>query len=105
DVLLSDLGRALASRRIANLKVLYPSLTDEERKGWEQFFREWTQIKATFAVEDLKPQGTAATGNVRATFQYLPARGGALRVDRRRFAMRFEKKDVGWRLAAVTELK
>ena len=35
----------------------------------------------------------------------VPARGGAPRVDRRRFAMRFEKKDVGWRLAAVTELK
>jgi predicted Ser/Thr protein kinase len=105
DVLLSDLGRALASRRIANIKVLYPSLTEEERKGWEQFFREWTQIAAKFTIEDLKPQGSTATGNVRATFQYVPARGGALRVDRRRFAMRFEKKEVGWRLAAATELK
>jgi hypothetical protein len=105
DALLSDLGRALASRRIANIKVLYPGLTDEERKGWEQFFREWNQITAKFTVEDLKAQGNTANGNVRATFQYVPARGGALRVDRRRFAMRFEKKDVGWRLAAVTELK
>ena len=105
DVLLSDLARALASRRIANIKVLYPSLTEEERTRWEQFFREWTQITAKLTIEDLKPQGNTANGNVRATFQYVPARGGALRVDRRRFAMRFEKKEVGWRLTAATELK
>jgi len=105
DVLLDDLGRALSSERISNIRVLYPGLTDAERRGWETFFRNWNQIKAKFTVEDFKAQGAAATGNVRATFEYVPARGGAPRVDRRRFAMRFEKKDVGWRLAGVSELK
>ena len=105
EVLLADLGRALASRHIANIKVLYPGLTEDERKGWDQFFREWAQITAKFTVEDLKTQGPSPTASVRAVFQYMPARGGAPRVDRRRFAMRFEKKDVGWRLATVTELK
>ena len=105
DVLLDDLGRALASQRISNLRVLYPGLTEEERSSWEAFFREWNQITAKFTVEDFKTQGASATGNVRALFQYVPAHGGAPRMDRRRFAMRFEKKDAGWRLAAVTELK
>ena len=105
DVLLSDLASALASQRIANVRVLYPGLTDEERRGWEAFFREWNQITAKFTMEDFKVQGASATGNVRAMFQYVPERGGAPRVDRRRFAMRFERKDVGWRLTAVTELK
>jgi len=105
DVLLDDLGRALSSQRIANLRVLYPGLTEDERRSWDAFFREWNQITAKFTIEDFKEQGATATGNVRAMFQYVPARGGAPRVDRRRFAMRFEKKDVGWRLAAVTELK
>ncbi len=105
DVLLSDLGRALASQRIFNIRVLYPGLTDSERRGWDAFFRDWEQITAKFVTEDFKLQGTSATANVRATFEYVPARGGAPRVDRRRFAMRFERKDVGWRLAAVTEIK
>ncbi|HEV8510446.1 MAG TPA: serine/threonine-protein kinase [Gemmatimonadales bacterium] len=104
-VLLDDLGRALASQRIANLRVLYPGLTDEERRGWEAFFRDWNQITAKFTIEDFKLQGATAMGNVRAMFQYVPARGGAPRLDRRRFAMRFERKDVGWRLAGVSELK
>jgi hypothetical protein len=106
-VLLDDLGRALASQRIANLRVLYPGLTDEERRGWERFFRDWNQITAKFTIEDFKlqPGGATATGNVRAMFEYVPARGGAPRVDRRRFAMRFDRKEVGWRLAGVSELK
>lgn len=105
DVLLDDLGRALSSQRIANMRVLYPGLTEQEQRSWVTFFREWNQITAKFTVEDFKSRGLTATGNVRAMFQYVPARGGAPRVDRRRFAMRFEKKDVGWRLAGVTELK
>ncbi len=105
DVLLSDLGRALASQRISNIRVLYPGLTEDERRSWDSFFREWNQITAKFVIEDFKVQGSTATGNVRATFDYVPERGGAPREDRRRFAMRFERKDVGWRLTAVTELK
>jgi serine/threonine protein kinase len=107
DVLLTDLGRALSSQRIANLRVLYPGLTGAERRGWETFFREWNQITARFTIDDFKvqPGNTIATGNVRATFEYVPAAGGAPRMDRRRFAMRFERKDVGWRLATVSELK
>ncbi len=105
EVLLSDLGRALASQRISNIRVLYPGLTEDERRSWDSFFREWNQITAKFIIEDFKVQGNTATGNVRATFAYVPERGGAPREDRRRFAMRFERKDVGWRLTAVTELK
>jgi hypothetical protein len=105
DVLLSDLARALASERIANLRVLYPGLTEPERRDWQKFFRDWNKITAKFTLEDFKVQGATATGNVRAMFEYVPAAGGAPRVDRRGFAMRFERKEVGWRLAAVTELK
>ena len=107
DVLLSDLARALASERVANIRVLYPGLTDDERRGWESFFKSWKQISAKFTIDDftLRPGGGSANANVRAMFQYVPARGGAPQIDRRRFAMRFEKRDVGWRLAAVSELK
>ncbi|HXM38519.1 MAG TPA: protein kinase [Gemmatimonadales bacterium] len=105
DVLLTDLGRALSSERIGNIRVLYPGLTEDERRGWEAFFRGWNQITAKFTIEHFRVRGNAANATVRAMFQYVPARGGAPRVDRRRFAMRFEKKDEGWRLAAVSDLK
>jgi predicted Ser/Thr protein kinase len=105
DVLLTDLSRALASERVGNLRVLYPGLTDQERTSWEGFFRNWNQIAATFTVEQLRVRGQTATADVRSTFEYIPAQGGAPRIDRRRFTMRFEKRDVGWRVAGVTERK
>jgi serine/threonine-protein kinase len=105
DVLLTDLGRALASERVGNVRVLYPRMTDQERAGWESFFREWEHITARFTIERFSVRGAAATAAVRALFEYVPAGGGAPRQDRRRFAMRFEKRDVGWRVAAVAELR
>ncbi len=105
DVLLTDLGRALASERVSNMRVLYPRMNDAERSGWEAFFRNWDQITARFTVERFTAQGPVASAEVRALFEYIPAGGGAPRQDRRRFGMRFEKRDVGWRVSAVTELK
>jgi serine/threonine-protein kinase len=105
EVLLTDLGRALASERVGNVRVLYPQMTDQERRGWETFFHNWDQITAKFTIEQFTARGAAASADVRAVFQYIPARGGAPRVDRRRFSMRFEKRDVGWRVSAVSELR
>jgi len=105
EVLLTDLGRALASERVGNVRVLYPRLTDDERRRWESFFHDWDQITAKFAIDRFAARGAAASADVRAVFEYIPAGGGAPRIDRRRFAMRFEKRDVGWRVATVTELK
>jgi len=105
DVLLTDLGRALASERVSNVRVLYPRMTDAERSGWEEFFRSWDQITARFTVERFTTRGAAASADVRALFEYIPAGGGAPRQDRRRFGMKFEKRDVGWRVSTVTELK
>jgi len=104
-VLLTDLGRALASERVGNVRVIYPRMTDQERAGWESFFRDWNQITARFTVERFSVRGATATADVRALFEYVPAGGGAPRQDRRRFGMRFEKRDVGWRVATVAELK
>jgi len=105
EVLLTDLGRALASERVGNVRVIYPKMTDAERRGWEKFFHDWDQITARFTVERFTAQGPAASADVRALFEYIPAGGGAPRQDRRRFGMRFEKRDVGWRVSTVTELK
>jgi hypothetical protein len=104
-VLLTDLGRALASERVGNVRVLYPRITDEDQRGWESFFHEWDQITAKFTIERFTLRGPTASADVRAIFEYIPAGGGAPRIDRRRFAMRFEKRDVGWRVSTVTELK
>ncbi|MGH7530518.1 MAG: hypothetical protein ACREMN_09075, partial [Gemmatimonadales bacterium] len=105
EVLLTDLGRALASERIGNIRVLYPGLTDDEGRRWEAFFQAWDQIAARFTIEQLATRGATANADVRATFEYVPSQGGVPRVDRRRFAMRFERRDEGWRLAGVNELQ
>ncbi len=96
---------AQSAEQIGNIRVLYPRMTEQERSGWEAFFREWDQITAKFTVAQFTVRGATAAATVRALFEYIPGGGGAPHQDRRRFAMRFEKRDVGWRLTSVSELK
>jgi len=99
DVLLSDLGRALASQRISNIRVLYPGLTESERHGWETFFatgiRSPQSSRWRISPSAAAPR-TATCGRCSNTCRLA---GAHARVDRRRFAMRFERKEVdgGWR--------
>lgn len=104
EVLLQDLARAIASERVANLGVLYPAMTANERKNWERFFKSAAQLSVKYDVKRLSVRGKSASADVDATYVFVPRGGGVRREDRRRHAMQFTKSANGWRLASVKDL-
>ncbi len=105
DVLLQDLGRAVASERIANLKALYPAMTARDVASWRTFFRGAEHLSAKFTIEQLAVHGDTASAAVSGIYAFVPRGGGVQREDRPRFAMRFTKTPSGWRIASVREAK
>ena len=105
DVLLQDLGRAVASLRIANLKALYPAMTARDVASWRTFFRGAEHLSAKFTIEQLAVHGDTASAVVSGIYAFVPRGGGVQREDRPRFAMRFTKTPSGWRIASVREAK
>jgi len=105
DVLLQDLGRAVASERIANLKALYPSMTARDVDSWRGFFRGAEHLSAKFTVERLTVHGNAASASVSGIYSFVTRGGGIQREDRPRFAMQLTKTLTGWRIASVREAK
>ncbi len=103
DVLLQDLGRAVASERIANLKALYPSMTARDVDSWRRFFRGAEHLSAKFTVERLTVHGNAASASVSGIYSFVSRGGGIQREDRPRFAMQLTKTLTGWRIASVRE--
>ena len=103
--LLLDLERAVASERAANLKVLFPSMTDRDEAQWRSFFRRATALRATYTPEVLQIRKTSATATVQAQYRFVPTGGGSQREERSRLAMRFTRLPVGWRIAGVEEAK
>ncbi|HYT72121.1 MAG TPA: serine/threonine-protein kinase [Gemmatimonadales bacterium] len=105
EVLLEDLARAMASERVANVRVLYPGMTDAERTSWEAFFRSATGLTARYTVKSLSVSGNEATAVVDAVYGFAPAGGGAQREERPHFSMRFANTPNGWRLTTVSEVR
>jgi eukaryotic-like serine/threonine-protein kinase len=102
-LLVEDLGRAVASERVQNIRALYPAITARELEQWQAFFRGAEQLAAKFAVERLILAGARASADVAGTYTFVPRGGGARREDRPHFAMRFTKTPAGWRIASVRE--
>jgi serine/threonine-protein kinase len=105
QVLLLDLARAVASQRVANLRQLFPSMTERDAASWRSFFQRSSELDAHFAPENLSVRGNAASALVRAEYRFAPTGGGAQREERARLAMRFAKTATGWRVASVREIK
>ena len=105
EVLLQDLGRAVASERIANLRTLYPTMTTRDAASWRAFFRGAEHLSAKFTAEQLTVHGDSASAAVSGIYAFVPRGGGMQREDRPRFAMRFRKTATGWRVASVREAR
>lgn len=104
EVLLADLSRALATRRADNLGPLYPSLSDAERREWEQFLGRVPRLTAKFRVERFSTDGETAQAQVQAHYQYVEEETGGQREALPRFEMSFRKTANGWRLSGAKEL-
>ncbi len=104
-VLLLDLARAVASERVANLRILFPSMTPRDVASWESFFARATQLQATYTPDSLTVQSDTGHASVLAQYRFLPEGGGAQREERAHLTMQFIKMPTGWRIAAVQEVK
>ena len=104
-VLLLDLERAVASERVANLRLVFPSMTARDAASWESFFRRATQLAASYAAESLRVENTVARARVLADYRFVPEGGGSQREEHALLTMRFTKTPTGWRVAGVQELK
>ena len=90
---------------MANLRLVFPSMTARDVASWQGFFRRASRLEATYTAESLRVKSSVARAMVLAAYRFVPEGGGAQREERARLTMRFTKTPNGWRVAAVQELK
>ena len=104
-VLLLDLARAVASERVANLRLLFPSMTEQDAASWQTFFRRATHLEARFSADSVRISGSTASAVVRAEYQFVATENGVQREERSTLAMDFMRTLDDWRVTSVRELK
>ena len=99
--LLADFSRAIQSRNVSHMRVLYPSITPREVKNWEDFFNGVTSVDVTFATDSLIIRGSAARGVVHAHFLAIHAGSPTPQESQQTLVTSFRHHPGGWRITGI----
>ncbi|HEU4648170.1 MAG TPA: serine/threonine-protein kinase [Gemmatimonadales bacterium] len=92
---------AVESQNIDNIKRMYPGMTAEQQRAWEQFFRTVRDVKAQLAVAQLDLPNGAAEAQVTGTYTYLNTSTRATERVPVNFHATLRRDAGGWRISQV----
>jgi eukaryotic-like serine/threonine-protein kinase len=93
-------ARAIESRDVSAIRRVYPGLTADQQRGFEQFFESARKINVTFRVASV--DGTASSADVRVTgrYEYETSAGRAER-QTVGFTAGLKREGAGWRMVSL----
>jgi serine/threonine-protein kinase len=93
-------ARAIESRDVSAIRRVYPGLTQDQQRGFEQFFESSRKIDVTFRVASV--EGTPTTADVRVTGRY-EYEGSSGRAERQSvsFVAALRRDGSAWRLVSL----
>jgi serine/threonine protein kinase len=93
-------ARAIESRDVAAIRRVYPGLTAEQQRGFEQFFQSARRINVTFRVANVEGSGATADARLSGTYEYESSSG---KMERQpvSFAATLRREGAGWRLVSL----
>ena len=99
--LLDDFSRAIQSRKVSHMRVLYPSITEREVKSWEQYFDGVASVDVRFATDSLVIKDPTARGVVHAHFFAIHAGSPTPQESQQTLVTSFRHNPGGWRITGI----
>jgi hypothetical protein len=93
-------ARAIESRDLAAIRRVYPGLTSEQERGFEQFFQAARKINVTFRVANVESTAAAADARLSGTYEYESSSGKTERQPVS-FAASLRREGGEWRLVSL----
>ncbi|PYP79835.1 MAG: hypothetical protein DMD35_06890 [Gemmatimonadetes bacterium] len=93
-------ARAIESRDVSSIRRVYPGLTSDQQRGFEQFFESARKINVTFRVASVDGTPSSAEVHVTGRYEYESSSG---RTERQgvSFAATLRKDGGAWRLVSL----
>ena len=98
---IAEYARAVESESVDNLKRVYPGMTAEQQKGWEQFFGTVRDIKSQLNVQRADISGDVSSVLVTGSYTYM--NGSTRRTEQQQVSFRAIMRRSGgaWRMTEV----
>ena len=93
-------ARAIESRDIGTLRRVYPGLTSEQQRNFEQFFKIARSINVTLKLANVESSGSSAEGRLEGNYEFVTNEG---RTERQSvaWAVTFRHDGSAWRLVSA----
>jgi serine/threonine-protein kinase len=93
-------ARAIESRDISAIRRVYPGLTADQQRGFEQFFQSTRSLNVTFRVTNVEASGSSADARLVGSYEYVTTAGQSQRQPVN-FAATLRHDGGQWRLVSV----
>ncbi|HKO15423.1 MAG TPA: hypothetical protein VJU87_04235, partial [Gemmatimonadaceae bacterium] len=93
-------ARAIDSRDMSQLRKIHPGMTDEERRGFQDFFTNTRSLHASLSVVSVQADSVAADAQIAGSYEYVTTAG---RSERQPVSFRalLRRDGSSWKLVAV----
>jgi hypothetical protein len=93
-------ARAIESRDVAAIRRVYPGLTADQQRGFEQFFQAARRLNVTFRITNVESSGSSADARLSGSYEYESSSG---KVERQpvSFVATLRRDGSSWRLLSV----
>lgn len=99
--LLDDFSRAIQSRRVSNMRVLYPSITAREVRSWQQFFDGIASVDVRFAPDSVTIKDLTARSVIHAHFFAVHTGSSTPQESQQTLVTSFHRNPGGWRITGI----
>lgn len=100
--LLGQYAHAIESEKIGALTAVYPSISDDQRNGWQGFFSTARNVTVKLAIGDIAVDGTSATADGTLTLHYQnSSTGETANPAPAPFTARLHRTSSGWQISEI----
>ncbi len=98
---IAEYARAVESESVDNLKRVYPGMTAEQQKGWEQFFGTVRDVKSQLNIQRADISGDVSSALVTGSYTYV--NGSTHRTEQQQISFRaiMHRSAGAWRIIEV----
>jgi hypothetical protein len=96
----AEYARAIESRDLSAIRALYPSITEEQQRGFSSFFDRVRSLRATLNAANPIVDGNSATTRVTGAYEFVGSDGKAQRQPVT-FSATLRRVGTQWRIASV----
>lgn len=100
----AEYARAIDARDLAAIRAVYPTITEDQQRGFQRFFQSVRSVNARLTASSPQGDGNTATARVSGAYDYVDSNGRTQR-EAVSFTATFRRDGARWRIVSTVSTR